>query len=75
MGSKELTNEVLQAYYEMEIASYLASDPEQAPDMTQGLDTQACPIDSTVNSWQQYFLKQALHPLADSPGPDLHCRG
>ena len=61
MGSKELTNEVLQAYYEMEIASYLASDPEQAPDMDQPLDTQACPIDSTVNSWQQYFLKQALH--------------
>lgn len=61
MGSKELTNEVLQSYYEMEIASYLASDPEQAPDMDQPLDTQACPIDSAVNSWQQYFLKQALH--------------
>ena len=61
IGGKELTNEVLQAYYEMEIASYLASDPEQAPDMDQPLDTQACPIDSTVNSWQQYFLKQALH--------------
>ncbi|MDD7260768.1 MAG: hypothetical protein PUH34_11285, partial [Eubacteriales bacterium] len=61
VGNKQLTNDTLQAYYELEVASYLASNPEQVPDMTQGLDTQACPIDSAVNSWQQYFLKQALH--------------
>ena len=61
MGSKQLTGETLQAYYELEIASYLASQQELIPDMAQGLDTQPCPIDSTVNSWQQYFLKQALH--------------
>ena len=61
MGSKQLTGETLQAYYEMEIASYLASQSELIPDMAQSLDTQPCPIDSTVNSWQQHFLKQALH--------------
>ena len=61
VGNKQLTNDTLQAYYELEVASYLASNPEQVPDMTQGLDTQACPIDNAVNSWQQYFLKQALH--------------
>lgn len=61
MGDKKLTNEMLQACYNMEIASYLAAQPQEVPDMTQGLDTQSCPVDPSVNSWQQYFLKLALH--------------
>ena len=61
LGNKKLTNEMLQAYYNMEIASYLAAQPEQVPDMAQGLDTQSCPVDSSVGSWQQYFLKLALN--------------
>lgn len=60
MGGKQLTNDMLQVYYDLEISSYMAGNPEAAPDLTQGLDTQGCPIDSSVNSWQQYFLKKAI---------------
>lgn len=60
VGGKQLTNDMLQVYYELEVASYMAGDPETAPDLTQSLDTQSCPMDGSVNSWQQYFLKKAI---------------
>ena len=61
IGDKTLTVSQLQIYYWMEVAAYRQSDAEAEPDYTQALDIQPCSIDSTVNSWQQYFLKAALN--------------
>ena len=59
VGDYALTNEQLQVWYWLEAAAYLGA--ENGPDFTQPLDTQACSIDDSVNSWQQYFLKRALN--------------
>lgn len=59
-GSSKLTNSQLQIYYWLEVAAHRASDCPDQPDYTQSLDTQPCPLDSSVNSWQQYFLRKAL---------------
>jgi len=56
----ELTNEQLSVWYWAEVAQYRQENHETAPDFDAPLDTQVCEIDSSVNSWQQYFLKQAL---------------
>lgn len=61
IGEKKLTVSQLQIYYWMEVAAYRQSDAEVDPDYTQSLDIQSCPIDDTVASWQQYFLKRALN--------------
>lgn len=61
IGDAKLTNGLLQIYYWLEVAAYRLSDAESQPDYAQALDTQVCPIDSSVNSWQQYFLKAALN--------------
>ncbi len=59
---KELTNAVLQVFYQMTVNSWRQETHRDAtPDWSRPLDTQACPIDDSVNSWQQYFLKQALN--------------
>ena len=55
-----LNNSQLQVYYWLEVAAYQASGQTPAPDFSAPLDTQTCEIDSTVNSWQQYFLRRAL---------------
>ena len=60
IGDARLTNSQLQVYYWLEVAGYRQSDAEPQPDYGQSLDTQSCPIDSSVSSWQQYFLKAAL---------------
>ena len=60
MEGADLTNGQLQVYYWLEVASHRASDHPDQPDYSQSLDTQTCPIDSGVNSWQQYFLGKAL---------------
>ena len=60
VGSVELTNEQLQVWYWAEVARYRQEQHHDAPDFDLPLDTQPCGIDSSVNSWQQYFLKQAL---------------
>ena len=60
VGETNLTNGELQFYYLGAIGSYFQGNPTQKPDLTQDLDTQSCPIDKTVRSWQQYFLKEAL---------------
>lgn len=60
-GEGTLSAQALQSFYALEVFDYLSRQPEVLPDLTHGLDTQPCPIDTAVNSWQQYFLKQALH--------------
>ena len=58
---QELTVARLQIYYWAEVAAYRNAENEVAPDFDKPLDTQACSLDSSVNSWQQYFLKRALN--------------
>ena len=61
VGENDLTVGLLQIYYWLEVSSYRQSDAQIEPDYTQALDVQSCPIDNTVSSWQQYFLKAALN--------------
>lgn len=61
VGDTKLTNGQLQVYYWLEVAAYRQSNAAVEPDYTQSLDTQSCPIDDSVASWQQYFLKRALN--------------
>lgn len=61
IGDAKLTNGLLQIYYWLEVATYRQSAAAAEPDYTQSLDTQPCPIDDSVASWQQYFLKAALN--------------
>lgn len=60
VGSLTLTNGELQVWYWAEVSQYRQESHEINPDFDRPLDTQVCQIDSSVNSWQQYFLKQAL---------------
>lgn len=59
-GIAELTNEELAVWYWAEVAQYRQENHEISPDFEKPLDIQACEIDSSVRSWQQYFLKGAL---------------
>ena len=61
VGDAMLTNGQLRAWYAAEIAQYRQENHEIHPDYTAPLDTQVCPIDDSVNSWQQYFLQAALN--------------
>lgn len=61
VGDRELTNGVLQAFYWAEVSDYRQGDAMEKPDFDQPLDTQVCPVDEGVSSWQQYFLKRALN--------------
>lgn len=56
-----LTNAELQFWYGAEVAQYRQKDAEPKPDFSLPLETQPCPLDHSVNSWQQYFLKAALN--------------
>lgn len=58
VSDKELTNATLQVFYQLEAAGW---DEEERPDFSRPLDTQPCPLDDSVNSWQQFFLKRALN--------------
>ncbi len=60
-GDKVLTNAQLQVLYLSEVSAYREADHEQAPDFTQPLDMQQCPLSSTPLSWQHYFLEKAIH--------------
>jgi len=60
VGNVSLTNEALAVWYWAAVAQYRETGSSDGPDFDQPLDTQVCPIDSGVRSWQQYFLKQAL---------------
>ena len=61
VGEKQLTSGLLSAYYWAEVSQYRSENREQAPDFDAPLDTQVCTVDSSVASWQQYFLKRALN--------------
>jgi len=69
---RELTNEELQVWYWAAVAQYRQENHETAPDFSCPLDTQPCEIDSSVNSWQQYFLKQALSSWHTAQALMLH---
>ena len=56
-----LCREELQVWYWMAVAAHQASDSAIQPDYASPLDAQSCPLDDTVNTWQQYFLRQALN--------------
>ena len=61
MGEQQLTNGLLSAYYWAEVSQYRSENRQEAPDFDAPLDTQVCTVDSSVASWQQYFLKRALN--------------
>lgn len=61
IGENKLTNSILQAYYWAEVARYRQENQDPAPDFSRPLDSQNCPVDDSVASWQQYFLKAALN--------------
>ena len=59
----------------MEVASYRQAAHETAPDFDKPLDTQPCEIDTSVASWQQYFLKRALNSWHSALALSLQKRG
>ena len=59
-GSSKLTQDILQVFYDLEIARFRASNPDSEPDFDLPLSQQPCTLDSSVNTWQQYFLRRAL---------------
>ncbi|MBP3684047.1 MAG: peptidylprolyl isomerase [Oscillospiraceae bacterium] len=61
VGDAVLTNEKLQIWYWAEVNQYRQDQRTPAPDFDMALDIQPCPLDSSVASWQQYFLKAALN--------------
>ena len=66
MGEYTLTNGQLQAFYWMQVQSFLSSDYGSymmyygLMDYTQPLDTQVCAMTGS-GTWQQFFLKEALN--------------
>ena len=73
-GTWALTNEQLSVWYWAEVAQYRQENHEIGPDFEQPLDMQACEIDTGVNTWQQYFLKQALSSWHTAMALDQHSR-
>lgn len=61
IGDTKLTNEALAVWYWAAAAQYQASGKTPAPDFDAPLDSQPYEADTTVGSWQQYFLRQALN--------------
>ena len=61
IGKEEMNNSLLQIYYWMAVNTYREANHEIAPDFTQPLDVQLCPIEGKAITWQQYFLDQALN--------------
>ena len=60
VGDAMLTNGQLRAWYYSTIAQYQLENHPNGPDFSKPLDTQECWADDSVNSWQQYFLREAL---------------
>lgn len=73
-GSHELTAQQLQVWYWLHVAQYAQDSHDTAPNFSKPLDSQACPIDDSVNSWQQYFLKQALNAWHSACALELQAR-
>lgn len=61
IGDEEMNNSLLQIYYWMAVNNYREAGHDVAPDFTQPLDVQLCPLEGTAITWQQYFLEQALN--------------
>lgn len=61
IGKEKMNNALLQIYYWMAVNTYREAGHEVAPDFTQPLDVQLCPIEGKAITWQQYFLDQALN--------------
>lgn len=61
IGDTLLTNDQLSAYYWAEVAQFCQSGETPMPDLNRPLDTQVCEIDSSVATWQQFFLRRALN--------------
>ncbi len=72
VGDRSLTIGELQAWYWAMAAQYRQENHSVAPDFDQPLDTQVCEIDTTVNSWQQYFLREALDAWHTAQALQLH---
>jgi len=60
VGDTELTNAMLQLYYQIAVNTYRQAGGDIQPDYTKPLDVQLCPLDGTAITWQQFFLQQAL---------------
>ena len=60
IGSETLTNGQLQPYFWAAVGEYQKTQPEIAPDYSQDLGEQLCPLDPEGGSWRDYFLNQAL---------------
>ncbi len=73
-GSHTLTAQQLQFWYWLAVAERQQDAYDAAPDFSRPLDTQPCPIDDSVNSWQQYFLKQALNTWHSVYALELHAQ-
>lgn len=61
VGDAKLTNGELAVWYHGAIARYRQEGHEENPDFEADLDLQECQADGSVNSWQQYFLREALN--------------
>jgi len=60
VGKEKLTNGALIAWYHGAIAQYRQDNHPEALDFEADLNTQICQADGSVNSWEQYFLREAL---------------
>ena len=60
-GEERLTNDALQIYYVNAISTYRLAGSTPAPDFSQPLDRQLCPLGEGNLTWQHYFLQQAIH--------------
>ena len=59
-GEQRLTNDVLQIYYVNAASAYRLAGSTPAPDFSQPLDRQLCPLGEGNLTWQHYFLQQAI---------------
>ena len=60
-GDMGLSNALLQIYYRIAVGTYQREQHEIAPDFSQPLESQMCPLVAEDITWQQYFLQQALN--------------
>lgn len=60
VGNAELTNEMLQSIYWMQVYNYLGNYGTSNINTSQPLDQQICPLSADGWTWQQYFLNVAL---------------
>lgn len=59
-GDAELTNEMLQSIYWMQVYNFLGSNGNYGIDTSKPLDRQSCPLSEDGWTWQQYFLNASL---------------